>query len=169
MSADALALGWPQAIAALVALQRLGELAYARRNARRLLASGGEEHGAGHYPLLVGLHAAWLAAIALAVPAGTPIVWPALIGFLVLQGLRVWTVASLGGRWTTRVIVPPNAARVRRGPYRWFKHPNYLVVAGEIALLPLAFGAWRLALAFTAANALILAWRIRVEDAALGR
>lgn len=162
-------LGWPQLIVLLVALQRLGELVYARRNEWRLRARGAVEHGARHYPLIVGLHAVWLLAIFLLVPADAAILWPALIAFLVLQGLRVWTVASLGAHWTTRVLVLPGAAPVRRGPYRWIKHPNYLIVAGEIALLPLAFGAWQITLVFTALNALILAWRIRVEDAALGR
>lgn len=163
------ALGWPQAVAGLVALQRLGELAYARRNTRRLLDRGGIEHGRGHYPLLVGLHALWLAAVALAVPADAAIVWPALAGFVLLQGLRLWTVASLGPHWTTRVIVLPGAPPVKRGPYRWLRHPNYWIVVGEIALLPLAFGAWEIALVFTLGNAALLAWRVRIEDAALGR
>ena len=162
-------LGWPQLVAGLVALQRLAELAYARRNAGCLRARGGVEHGQEHYPLLVGLHALWLVALAALVPADAAIRWPALLGFVALQALRVWTVASLGAYWTTRVIVVPGAAPVRRGPYRWLRHPNYLIVAGEIALLPLAFGAWAIAVAFTLANAAVLAWRIRVEDAALGR
>jgi methyltransferase len=163
MSPAELALGWPQALAGLVALQRLGELAYARRNDRRLRAAGGSEHGRRHYPLLVAVHAAWLAAIAALIPAAAAPLWPWLAAYLGLQALRVWTVASLGAYWTTRVIVVPGAASVRRGPYRWLRHPNYLVVAGEIAVLPLVFGAWQIALAFTLANAAVLAVRIRVE------
>jgi methyltransferase len=84
----------------------------------------------------------------------------------ILQVARYWTIASLGRYWTTRVIVVPGAPAVRRGPYRFMRHPNYAVVAGEIAVLPLVFGAWRIALVFSVLNAAILAHRIRVEDAA---
>jgi methyltransferase len=125
------------------------------------------EHGAGHYPVMVALHAGWLLALATLVPAGAPVVWPLLALYLALQTLRVWTVASLGGFWTTRVIVVPGTPRVRRGPYRWLRHPNYLVVALEIPLLPLAVGAWQIALTFGTANLAVLAWRIRVEERAL--
>lgn len=159
--------GLPQIIVALVALQRLGEMAYARRNTRRLLAQGGIERGARHYPLLVGLHVAWLAAIFAFVPAGAPVSWTLIALFVALQGARVWTIASLGAFWTTRVVEVAGAPRVRRGPYRFLRHPNYLIVAAEIAVLPLAFGAWVIAAAFSVANAALLAWRIRVEEKAL--
>ncbi len=151
----------------LVAAQRLAELAVARRNAARLRAAGGVECGAAHYPLIVALHAAWLCALALAVPADrVPNLWP-LAAYLALQPLRYWAIASLKGRWTTRVIVLPGAAPARRGPYRYLAHPNYLVVALEIPLLPLAFGAWDLALGFGLVNFALLAWRIHIESAAL--
>ena len=154
-------------VVGLVVLQRLAELAYAERNTRRLRARGAVEHGRGHYPLIVLLHASWLAAILLAVPWQTR-PDPVLLGaFLLLQPVRLWIVAALGERWTTRVIVLPGAPLVRRGPYRLLPHPNYAVVAAEIALLPLAFGAWRIALAYSVLNAALLAWRIRVESAAL--
>ncbi len=155
------------AVVLLVAAQRLVELVVARRNTARLLARGAVEHGARHYPLIVLLHAAWLLTLPAVVPADR---WPDpwLLGlFVLLQPLRAWVIASLGGRWTTRVIVLPGAAPVRHGPYRWLRHPNYLVVAAEIALLPAAFGAWAHALLFSALNAAMLAWRIRVEEAAL--
>lgn len=147
--------------------QRLGELALARRNTRRLLAQGGREVGAGHYPLFIALHAAWLAAVALFIP------WDrapdlTLIGtYLLLQLARVWVISSLGPFWTTRIITVDGAPIVRRGPYRFLRHPNYLVVAGEIAVLPLAFGAWRIALVFSVLNALLVAHRIRIEQQAL--
>jgi alkylresorcinol/alkylpyrone synthase len=160
-------IGMPQAIVLLVAAQRLAELVYARRNARRLLAEGGVEHGAGRYPLLVLLHAAWLVALFVLVPPGAAVSWPLLALYLLLQAARLWVLASLGRFWTTRVITLPQAPLVARGPYRWLRHPNYLVVAAEIAVLPLAFGAWQLALGFSLANALVLADRIRTEERAL--
>lgn len=160
-------LGWPQALALLVAAQRLAELAWARRNERRLRAAGAVEHGRRHYPLFVLLHAGWLLALALAVPPGRTPDWPLLALFALLQIARLWVVASLGPFWTTRVLTLPGAPLRRRGPYRWLAHPNYLVVALELAVLPLAFGAWWLALAASLLN-LPLTWhRIRVEEAAL--
>jgi methyltransferase len=162
-------IGWAQVLVLLVAAQRLGELVLSRRNERRLKAAGAVEHGAGHYPVMVALHAGWLVALFVAVPAEAVPVWPLLILFLVVQGLRVWVIASLGERWTTRVVVPPDAPPVRRGPYRWLDHPNYWIVAAEIALLPAMFGAWAILAVFSIANAALLAWRIRVEDRALGR
>ncbi len=159
--------GPPQIVVLLVAAQRLGELAYARRNTRALLAAGGVEHGAGHYPLIVVLHGGWLVALFALVPPEAPPSWGLLGCYGLLQLGRLWIIASLGARWTTRVIALPGADHVRRGPYRFLRHPNYLVVALEIPLLPLAFGAWQLALGFGVANLALLAHRIRVEDRAL--
>jgi methyltransferase len=162
-----LILGLPQLLVLLVALQRLGELLLSRRNTRRLLARGAEERGRAHYPFFILLHGGWLFAVfLLADPARVPH-WGFLFFFLLLQAGRVWVVWSLGEFWTTRIITLPGAALVRRGPYRFLKHPNYLIVAGEIAVLPLAFGLWEAALAFSLANLLLLAHRIRVEEAAL--
>jgi methyltransferase len=153
-------------VLALVTLQRLGELALARRNTRRLLARGAVESGAYHYPLIVGLHLAWLAGLWLLgwnrpVDAG----WLAV--FVVLQLLRAWVIATLGGRWTTRIITLPGEPLVRRGPYRFLSHPNYVVVAAEIAVLPLALDMPAYALAFSLLNASVLWVRIRAENAAL--
>lgn len=151
----------------LVAAQRLVELAYARRNTRLLKAEGAYEVAPGHYPFLVAVHALWLLSLAVFVPADQPANWLLLAAFAVLQGLRVWVLATLGRYWTTRIITLPGAPLVRRGPYCLVKHPNYLVVVGEIAVLPLAFGAWEIALIFSLANAAVLAWRIRCEERAL--
>ncbi len=153
-------------IVAAVALQRLGEVAHARRNAARLMARGGVESGAGHYPVIVALHAAWLLAIVIVVPADRAVDWAMLAIYGILQVLRYWTIASLGPYWTTRVIVVPGTPAVRGGPYRFMRHPNYAVVAGEIAVLPLVFDAWRIAIVFTVLNAVVLAHRIRIEDGA---
>ena len=150
-----------------VVIQRLGELAWAARNTRRLLARGAVEIGQRHYPLFVILHASWLLAIAATVPADTPPNWSLLGVFALLQLLRIWVVATLGPYWTTRIITLPDAPLVRHGPFRFLRHPNYAVVAAEIAVLPLAFGAWQVALIWSIANALLLRHRIRVESAAL--
>ena len=154
-------------ILALVAAQRLGELILAQRNTRALLSRGGQEIGSGHYPLFVLLHASWLAAIAIFLPRPTLISWPLLGVYLVLQILRIWTVSSLGPYWTTRIITMPQAPLVRRGPYRFVRHPNYLVVIGEIAVLPLVFGEVAVAIVFSILNAALLTWRIRAENAVL--
>jgi len=151
----------------LVAVQRLVEIAYAQRNTRALLARGAVEIGRAHYPLIVVLHAAWLTAIVLLLPPDATIHWWALSIFLLLQLARVWVIATLGPYWTTRIITLDGAPLVRNGPYRFVRHPNYLVVAGEIAALPLAFGEAWVAIVFSVLNAAILAWRIRAEDVAL--
>lgn len=156
------------ALIALVALQRIAELPYAARNTKRLLAQGGVESGRGHYPLFVLLHAAWLIAIALALPKAPVIYWPFLLLYAVLEGLRLWVLWSLGPYWTTRIITVPGAPLVRRGPYRWVRHPNYWIVVGEIAVLPLVFGQIAVAVVFSLLNAGLLAWRIRIEERALG-
>jgi methyltransferase len=160
-------MNWVAIIVGLVALQRLGELVLATRNTRALLNRGGVEHGARHYPLIVLLHSAWLLVLLFLVPADAPLSWFWLAVFLMLQALRLWVVASLGPYWTTRIITLPAAPLVRRGPYRFLRHPNYVVVAAEIAVLPLVFGAWGIALVFSLLNAAMLAWRIRTEERAL--
>jgi len=160
-------LGWAQGLALLVAAQRLGELVYARRNEARLRDRGAVESGAGHYPLFILLHGAWLLAVFLLIPTDRIPSWPLIALFLLLQAARVWVVATLGPYWTTRVLSLPGAPLVRRGPYRWVRHPNYLIVTAEIAVLPLAFGAWWIAIAFSLGNALLLYHRIGVEERAL--
>jgi len=152
---------------ALVAAQRLGELALSWRNTKRLLARGAVEHGSGHYAPIVVMHACWLGALLIVVPRDTQPDWALAAVYLALQGVRVWAIASLGPYWTTRILTVPDAPLSRRGPYRYLRHPIYVVVAAEIAVLPLVFGAWPIALIFSLANLLLLSWRIRVEDRAL--
>ncbi|HEY1612071.1 MAG TPA: isoprenylcysteine carboxylmethyltransferase family protein [Rhizomicrobium sp.] len=158
---------WAYVIIALVAVQRLAEVAYAERNTRALLARGAVEVGRAHYPLIVALHAGWLVAILLLLPKPTPINLIALGVFIVLQALRVWVLATLGPYWTTRIITLPGAPLVRSGPFRFIRHPNYTVVVCEIAVLPLVFGEITVAIVFSILNAIILFWRIRQENAAL--
>lgn len=154
-------------IIALVVVQRLAELVYAERNTKALLARGAIEVGRAHYPLIVLLHASWLIAIVVFLPHDPPINFALLSVFVVLQALRLWVLSTLGPYWTTRIITLPGAPLVRRGPYRLLRHPNYAVVVGEIAVLPLVFGEIWTAITFTILNALILAWRIRQENEAL--
>ena len=150
----------------LVTVQRLGELVLANHNTRRLMVRGGVETGAGHYPIIVILHAAWLAGLWL-LAWNRPTNLPLLAIFIALQLARVWVIATLGDRWTTRIITLPGADLVRRGPYRWVSHPNYVVVAAEIAVLPLAFGLVGFAILFSIVNAAVLWLRIRSEGRAL--
>ncbi len=151
---------------ALVTLERLAELWLARRNTAALVAAGAVEFAPGHYPLIVLLHSLWLTGLwLLGWNNSVNIFWLAI--FLLLQVLRVWVLASLGPRWTTRIIVQPGLPLVIRGPYRWISHPNYVVVVGEIAVLPLCLALPWYALAFSIANAAVLTIRIRAENSAL--
>lgn len=151
---------------AFVTLQRLAELIHARRNTRALLAKGGREIGAAHYPYMVAMHAAWLAGLwSLGFDRPVRLFWFAV--FMLLQLLRLWVLATLRGRWTTRIIVLPAAPRIVTGPYRFLNHPNYVIVTGEIAALPLAFGLPAFAVLFSILNAAMLYVRIRAENQAL--
>ncbi len=156
----------PIAILGVVTLERLLELVIARTNTARLMAQGAREHGASHYSAIVAIHAAWLITLWLMAPgrAVDPF-WLAMFALLLIA--RFWVIATLGPRWTTRIIVLPDAPLVREGPYRFLNHPNYWVVTGEIAVLPLLFGLVQVAVAFSILNALVLWVRIRAENTAL--
>ena len=160
---------WPGvALMAFVTLQRLAELALSERNTKRLLARGAYEAAPGHYPFIVTLHALWLAVLWFLGP-GPPLQIIPLAIFAALQLMRVWVIATLGERWTTRIIILPGEPLVKTGPYRWFNHPNYLVVIGEFAVLPLVFDLPMVAVVFSCLNGLLLWVRIRDENRALGR
>ena len=154
-------------ILGLVAAQRLAELVYAARNTRQLRARGAIEVDSGGYPGLVLLHAGWLGSMLMFLPAATVPNWGLIGVFAVLQLGRLWVMRTLGARWTTRIIVLPGTAGITGGPYRYCRHPNYLIVACEIAVLPLAFHAPALAAGFSLANFGLLWRRIRLEDRAL--
>jgi methyltransferase len=149
---------------AVVATQRLVELAWAGRNTARLRRLGAIETDAGGHLGLITLHAAWLATLALLVPAATPPAWVWLGFFALLQPARIWVIVSLGHFWTTRVVSLPGAPLVKHGPYRWVRHPNYLIVAAEIAALPLAFGAYALAAVFSILNLALTLRRVTIEN-----
>jgi len=156
------------AVLAFVSLQRLAELGLSRRNTRLLKAKGAVEVGRRHYLPMVVLHAGWLLGLWILASARAPNP-PLLLLFALLQAARLWVLASLGERWTTRIVVVPGAPLVASGPYRFLRHPNYWVVAAEILVLPLAFGLVTFAVIFTLLNAVVLKVRIREEDAALRR
>ncbi len=155
----------------LVAAQRLLELVLARRNERRARARGAVERGRGHYPFIVALHTLWLVSTLVeGILRGPelPVLWPVPLAlFLLVQPLRYWALFSLGESWNTKILVVPGAKPVRRGPYRYLNHPNYVVVVVEILAFPLIFGAWVTALVFTVLNAAVLYVRIREENRAL--
>jgi methyltransferase len=153
-------------ILGVVTLQRAGELVVSRHNTRKLMGRGAVEVAPRHYPLIVAVHAAWLISLWM-LGHDQPVIVVALLFYLALQGLRFWVMRTLGSRWTTRIIVLPEQPLVSAGPYRFLSHPNYAVVAGEIAVLPLALSLPLLAAVFTMLNAAVLAIRIRVENRAL--
>jgi methyltransferase len=150
----------------LLTLQRLAELVLAKRNTARLLARGGVEKSSGHYAFIVVMHAAWLVMLWLFVDEAHINYWWLSL-FIVLQFLRIWVIATLGERWTTRIIVVLSEARIQSGPYRYIAHPNYVIVAAEIIALPMALGLPWIAVTFTVLNAIILWIRIRAEAKAL--
>ena len=152
---------------ALVLLQRVIELLWARRNTARLRQLGGIEADAEGYPYFVLLHAGWLVSLALFVPGAAQPVWPLLGLFALLQLGRLWVISSLGHYWTTRILTLPGAPLVQAGPFRWFRHPNYLLVIAEIAVLPLAFRAVSIAVSFSALNLMLIVRRIRIEERVL--
>ena len=159
-------------LVALAAAARLVELSIANRHRKSLLAQGAVEVGAGHYPWMVLLHTAWLVACPLEVwLLGRPFLpllgAVSLVAFLGAMALRYWVIATLGERWTTRVLVLPGAAPITGGPYRFTRHPNYLAVIVEILSLPLVHTAWGTAVVFSLANTLLLRVRIAAEERAL--
>ena len=153
------------ALLTFLTLQRSAELALATRNTRALLRRGAYEVGASHYPVMVALHATWLAT--LWIFGRERALVPGFVAcFALLQVARLWVIATLGPRWTTRVVVLPHEAPIVTGPFRFVRHPNYLVVACELPCVALALGlTWHASL-FGALNLAMLAWRIRCEDRA---
>ena len=148
--------------------QRLAELVIAKRNTARLRAEGAVEHGAGHYPAIVALHASWIAAIAIW-GWGAPVHPGWLAAFAVLQGLRLWVLLTLGPRWTTRILTVPGERLVARGPFKLIPHPNYAVVVAEMVVAPMVLGLVWVAVLWGAANVVLL-WFVRIpaEERALG-
>jgi methyltransferase len=155
-----------ECILGIVTLQRAAELVVSHYNTRRLMARGAIELAPAHYPLIVAVHAAWLISLWV-LGRDQPVSIVALLVYVLLQGVRFWVMRTLGARWTTRIIVLQQQPLVSTGPYRFLSHPNYAVVAGEIAVLPLVLGLPVLAGVFTILNAAVLAIRIEAENRAL--
>ena len=156
---------------AVIAIERVAELVVSQRHAAATLRSGGVEYGAGHFPVMVALHVALLAGcvaepLALHRSFIPALGWPMLAAVVAANALRWWCIATLGPRWTARVVVIPGVPLVRSGPYRWFAHPNYVAVVVEGAALPLAGSAWITACAFTVLNAALLTVRLRCATGA---
>ncbi|MFQ5625868.1 MAG: isoprenylcysteine carboxyl methyltransferase family protein [Methyloligellaceae bacterium] len=159
--------GAPQIAAILVLAQRGFEEIYSSANTKRLLAEGAREVGAGFYPVVAATHLGWIASLFLLISPNANVTWPLLVLYLLLQVARYWVIGSLGRYWTHRIITLDGAPIVKRGPYKFMKHPNYVITLVETFLLPLAFGAWGLALIMTAIWAAVLRYKILLEDAAL--
>jgi methyltransferase len=166
---SALGISPAELVIGLVLIQRLCELWYAKANTTRLLEAGGVEHGLDHYPYIMIVHIAWIASLAMLVPEYEPINWYWLGVYLALQLGRAWVLLTLGRRWTTRIITMRGEPLVTHGPYRYVRHPNYIIVAAEIFVLPMVFSQIWIALGFSALNAAVLYERIKVENAALAR
>jgi methyltransferase len=164
---------WLAGMVAIIALQRLSELALAGRNRQWMLAHGAQEFGAGHYILFIILHTSWFAGWIIESLCRGPVlsnfwyVWLGLFG--VAQALRYWCIISLGHNWNTRILIIPGDMKIYRGPYRFFRHPNYLAVAAELACVPLIFDAWVTSLMATILNIWLLRVRIPAEEEALGQ
>ena len=154
------------ALLVFVTLQRFVEFIWDWLNTQRLRAAGGVEFGGVHYPAVMLVHACWLAGLWV-LGHDRAVVPVYLVAFLVLQIGRYWVLATLGRRWTTRVIVLPGAPLIETGPYRLMQHPNYVIVAGELLLVPLALGLPLYAISFLALYAGAAYLRIQVENSAL--
>ena len=161
--------GAPQIAAILLLAQRGLEEIYSAKNTKDLLAEGAREVGAQYYPVVAATHLGWIASLFLLVSPNADINWPLLALYLLVQLARYWVIGSLGRYWTHRIITLENEPLVRRGPYKYIRHPNYVITLVETMLLPLAFGAWGLALIMTAIWAAVLHYKILLEDAALAK
>lgn len=161
-------IGAPQLAALLVLAQRGLEELYSARNTRALLAASGREVGSAYYPVVAATHLAWIASLFFLIPPHAPILWPLVAYYLALQVVRYWVIGSLDRFWTHRIITLPEAPLMARGPYRYLRHPNYAVTIVETLVLPWAFGALALGLIMAPLWWTVLAYKMRLEDEALG-
>jgi methyltransferase len=155
----------------LIVVQRMIELWIAKKNERWMTEKGAYEVGRSHYKYIVILHVMFFVSLLIEVQTLQrdlanwwliPFVF-----FLMAQLLRIWSIKSLGRYWNTRIIILPGANVVEKGPYRFMRHPNYVIVITEILTIPLIFQAYLTATLFTLLNALVLSIRISMEERAL--
>lgn len=158
-------------IVGLVIVQRLVELVIAKRNEKKSFAAGGIEYDKKGYLVIVIMHIMFfisLFAEYFYFYRTLNDFWVIfLVLFILAQGLRYWAITSLGSLWNTRIIIVPGSKLVRYGPYRYFKHPNYMAVITELAVLPLMFSCFVTAIAFSVVNLFLLKRRIAIEENAL--
>jgi methyltransferase len=159
--------GYPQIAALLILVQRGLEELYSARNTKRLIAEGAHEVGREYYPVVAITHLGWIAAVFMLIPASAQIIWPLLVLYLLLQVVRYWVISTLGRYWTHRIITLEDAPVVRSGPYRWLRHPNYMVTIAETFLLPLVFAGVAVAVIFGCVWSGVLYYKILLEDGAL--
>jgi len=158
-------------VISIVILQRLVELVVAKRNEKWMRSQGAIEAGSGHYPIMVAMHIAFfisLLAEVILLDRSLSSMWIILLViFLTAQVARIWCLTSLGNFWNTKIIILPGADVVQKGPYKWVRHPNYIIVTTELLVLPLIFGAYSTAIIFTLLNVWMLSVRIPAEEKAL--
>jgi methyltransferase len=160
-------IGPPQIAALIILCQRGLEELHSARNTRRLLAEGAHEDGRDYYPVVAVAHLAWIASIFFLIPPDAPVIWPLIVLYVMIQPVRYWIIGTLGRYWTHRIITLDDAPVVRRGPYRFIRHPNYAVTVAETLILPLAFGAVALAVIMTAVWSAVVGYKIVLEDRAI--
>lgn len=152
-------------------MQRIVELFVARNNEIWIRSQGGYEVGARHYPYMVAIHIGFFISLIFEfVVFGKSVsafLIPLFVVFVGLQIMRVWVISSLGKFWNTKILVLPFAHVVKKGPFRFIRHPNYAVVTSEILVIPLMFESYFTALVFTLLNFYILSVRIPIEEEAL--
>ncbi|WP_430785626.1 isoprenylcysteine carboxyl methyltransferase family protein [Virgibacillus flavescens] len=163
---------WIWIIIAFLVCQRVAELIIARKNEAWMLLQGGVERGGNHYKWFVILHILFFISIITEVllsDTRLEAINPFLFGiFILTQIARVWCISSLGKFWNTKVIILPGSTLRSSGPYRFVKHPNYLIVGIELFIIPLLLGALYTAIIFPFLHIFILLkWRLPVENQAL--
>ena len=150
-----------------IILQRFAELLYSNYNTKKLLKNGAKEYNSKHYPLFIILHTCWIVSLVLFIDHNDKPKTSLIVLFFILQFLRLWVLLTLGKYWTTRIIYLEGTKLVKKGPYKWLKHPNYIIVFFEILILPLAFNSWIIAIIFTIFNTILLLYRISIENKVL--
>jgi methyltransferase len=152
-----------------IILLRIGELTLSKGNEKWLVQNGAIEYGQRHYQFIVALHILFIISMIIEYSARQPASFNLFILFFyfTLLTFKTWVILSLGKFWNTKIYRIPNTSLVKKGPYQYFKHPNYLIVVAEIAVIPLVFQLYYTAIAFTLLNLMMLFVRIKEENKVL--